>query len=425
MKKTVTANISGTIYNIEDDAFDLMQKYLNSIKMYFSSYEDSEEIFMDFENRISENLYSISNNANEVINSKHVAKIIEIMGKPEDFEDLEIENNNIKDLSKVRRNNNDRIIAGVASGISDYFKIDPFITRLLFVLTIPVGGFGFFFYLICWIAMPKTSIVSSTKRKKFYRDHEDKIIAGIAQGIANYFSIDAFIIRLFFIALIFVNGLGFGLYLLIWISSKYAKTIKQKMDMSGINLNVDNVEKFVNESKNKIVESENVSKVGSKLYRIFIFPFKLIGQAFEILFPIIKRIPKVLIIFLIIYITAILGIFLIALIIIQFSLFEPNNELLALLQTIIVDLPALTLIMIYINFIISVLLLSIFLIKLLSEKNVKNSTIIVLSIGLFMVTSFNIINLGSNDKLENDIDKIEDFIEDKYFLNYSYKLKIN
>ena len=425
MKKTVTANISGTIYNIEDDAFDLMQKYLNSIKMYFSSYEDSEEIFMDFENRISENLYSISNNANEVINSKHVAKIIEIMGKPEDFEDLEIENNNIKDLSKLRRNNNDRIIAGVASGISDYFKIDPFITRLLFVLTIPVGGFGFFFYLICWIAMPKTSIVSSTKRKKFYRDHEDKIIAGIAQGIANYFSIDAFIIRLFFIALIFVNGLGFGLYLLIWISSKYAKTIKQKMDMSGINLNVDNVKKFVKESKNKIVDRENVSKVGSKFYRIFIFPFKLVGQAFEILFPIIKRIPKVLIIFLIIYITAIIGILLIALIIIQFSLFEPNNELLALLQTIIVDLPELTLIMIYFNFIISILLFSIFLIKLLSEKNVKNSTIIALSIGLFMVTSFNIINLGSNDKLEDDIDKIEDFMEDKYFLKYNYKLKIN
>ena len=425
MKKTVTANISGTIYNIEDDAFDLMQKYLHSIKMYFSSYEDSEEIFMDFENRISENLYSISNNANEVINSKHVAKIIEIMGKPEDFEDLEIENDNIKDLSKLRRNNNDRIIAGVASGISDYFKIDPFITRLLFVLTIPVGGFGFFFYLICWIAMPKTSIVSSTKRKKFYRDHENKIIAGIAQGIANYFSIDAFIIRLFFIALIFVNGLGFGLYLLIWISSKYAKTIKQKMDMSGINLNVDNVEKFVKESKNKIVDTENVSKVGSKLYRIFIFPFKLVGQAFEILNPILKRIPKVLIIFLIIYITAILGIFLIALIIIQFSLFEPNNELLTLLQTIIVDLPALTLIMIYINFIISILLFSIFLIKLLSDKNVKNSTIIVLSVALFMVTSFNIINLGSNDKLENDIEKIEDFIDDKYFLKYNYKLKIN
>ncbi|GIR91567.1 MAG: hypothetical protein CM15mP92_0310 [Halieaceae bacterium] len=197
------------------------------------------------------------------------------------------------------------------------------------------------------------------------------------------------------------------------------------MDMSGINLNVDNVEKFVKESKNKIVESENVSKAGSKLYRIFIFPFKLVGQAFEILFPIIKRIPKVLIIFLIIYITAILGIFLIALIIIQFSLFEPNNELLALLQTIIVDLPALTLIMIYINFIISILLLSIFLIKLLSDKNVKNSTIVILGVTLFMVSSFNIINLGSNDKLEDDIDKIEDFIEDKYFLNYNYKLKIN
>ena len=47
--------------------------------------------------------------------------------------------------------------------------------------------------------------------------------------------------------------LDLDLYLLIWISSKYAKTIKQKMDMSGINLNVDNVEKFVKESKNKIL----------------------------------------------------------------------------------------------------------------------------------------------------------------------------
>lgn len=425
MKKTVTANISGTIYNIEDDAFDLMQKYLNSIKMYFSSYEDSDEIFMDFENRISENLYSISNNANDVINSKHVAKIIEIMGKPEDFEDLEIEDNN-KDLTKLRRDNNDRIIAGVAAGISDYFKIDPFITRLLFVLTIPVGGFGFFFYLICWIAMPKSNMIQSTNRKKFYRDHDDRVIAGIAQGIANYFSInDPFIIRLFFIALIFLNGFGFVLYLIIWISSNYAKTIKQKMDMSGVKLSVDNVEKFVKESKDKITRDKNISEVGTRVYGIAIFPFKLIGQTFDIVFPFIKRIPKILLIFLIIYLTAFAGILLIALIIIQFSLFEPNNELLTLLQTIIVDLPPLSLTMIYINFIVSILLFSILLVKLLSNKNVKNLTIIVLSIGLFMVTSFNIINLGSNDKLENDIEKIEDFVEDKYFLKYNYKLKIN
>jgi len=420
MKKTVTANISGTIYNIEDDAFDLMQKYLNSIKMYFSSFEDSEEIFIDFENRISENLYSISNNANEVINSKHVAKIIEIMGKPEDFEDLEIENNN-KDLSKLRRDNNDRIIAGVAAGISDYFKIDPFITRLLFVLTIPVGGFGFFFYLICWIAMPKSNMIQSTNRKKFYRDHDNRVIAGIAQGIANYFSInDPFIIRLFFLALIFLNGFGLVLYLIIWISSNYAKTIKQKMDMSGVKLSVDNVEKFVKENREKITEIE-----GTKIYAIVISPFKLIGRLFDKLFPFLMRIPKILVIFLIIYLTAFAGILLIALTIIQFSLFEPNNELLTLLQTIIVDLPPLTLTMIYINFIISILLFSILLVKLLSNKNVKNSTIVILGVSLFMVSSFNIINLGSNDKLENDIEKIEDFIEDKYFINYNYKLKIN
>ncbi len=86
-------------------------------------------------------------------------------------------------------------------------------------------------------------------------------------------------------------------------------------------------------------------------------------------------------------------------------------------------MPALTLIMIYINSIISILFSSIFLIKLLSDKTVKNSTIIILSVAPFIVTSFNIINLGSNDKLEDGIEKIEDFIDDEYSLNY--KLKIN
>jgi hypothetical protein len=47
-----------------------------------------------------------------------------------------------------------------------------------------------------------------------------------------------------------------------------------------------------------------------------------------------------------------------------------------------------------------------------------------LSVALFIVTSFYFINLSSNDKLENDIEKIEDLIEDKYFINYNYKLKI-
>ena len=88
-------------------------------------------------------------------------------------------------------------------------------------------------------------------------------------------------------------------------------------------------------------------------------------------------------------------------------------------------MPPLTLTMIYINFIVSILLFSILLVKLLSNKNVKNSTIVILGVTLFMVSSFNIINLGSNDKLENDIEKTEDFIEDKYFLKYNYKLKIN
>ncbi len=53
------------------------------------------------------------------------------------------------------RSTDDRMIAGVASGVANYLNLDPTIARLLFVLLALAGGPGIIIYLILWVVMPE------------------------------------------------------------------------------------------------------------------------------------------------------------------------------------------------------------------------------------------------------------------------------
>jgi len=54
MKKTLSINISGILFHIEEDGYDTLKNYLESINTHFSGYPDSKEIVSDIENRIAE-----------------------------------------------------------------------------------------------------------------------------------------------------------------------------------------------------------------------------------------------------------------------------------------------------------------------------------------------------------------------------------
>ena len=416
MKKTVTANISGKVFNIEDDAFAVMSKYLESVSSYFNTYDDKDEILVDFERRISENLLSIISNSNDIVTNSHISKIIEIMGKPQDFDIDSSEDFDQVSKYKLKRNNNDRIIAGVASGLAEYFKIDPLITRILLVSLVFAGGFGIFFYLVCWIAMPKSSMNEAFNRKKFYRDSEEKIIAGVCKGIANYLSIDVLYIRIFFLAMIFIGGWGVILYLILWIFSRSAKTVKQKMDMSGYKMDLDNVKKFYDESEKKNVEKEGKSS-------FLFFPFKLIGQFFDKLLPFLGQVPKVILMIILFYLVSLAAIALVGLSIVYFGLYASNDELLNMIQLLLVDLKPLSVTMIYIELIAFITLLSFGIIKLLTERSINKTLVISTAIVLFLVTIFNGITLGINEKLDNNIEEIVEYIEDRYdFLSITIEI---
>lgn len=172
MNQTLTVNISGIVFHIEVDAYDTLKNYLNKIKSYFNNSEEREEIMLDIESRIAELFSGMMNEKNEVIKTSDVEKVIEIMGKPEQYisEDEEqtqefAKETYVKGDKKLFRNPDDRIIGGVCSGLGAYIGVDTVWVRLFFVAAFFMG-FGFFTYIILWIVMPEAKTASDKLKMK-------------------------------------------------------------------------------------------------------------------------------------------------------------------------------------------------------------------------------------------------------------------
>lgn len=160
MNKTISINISGLNFLIEEDAYLKLQKYLDEVRRHCGPDTDVEEVMSDIESGISEKLKSVITPYKDVITMKDIDSLIKIMGTTEDF-DREVggvhadnsSNSNIK--RKLYRDPEDFVIGGVAGGLGAYFDIDPIIFRVAFILLIFVSGFGVLAYIILWIATPE------------------------------------------------------------------------------------------------------------------------------------------------------------------------------------------------------------------------------------------------------------------------------
>ena len=85
MKKTFTVNLNGTVFHIDEDAYQLLENYLSNLRIHFSREEGSDEIMSDFEARISELLNERIRLGFSVITIEHVEEVIQRMGKPEEL----------------------------------------------------------------------------------------------------------------------------------------------------------------------------------------------------------------------------------------------------------------------------------------------------------------------------------------------------
>jgi len=186
MKKTFTINISGSVFHIEEDAFEKLQNYLLLLNNYFACQEGGQEILQDIESRIAELLQEKTTSDQEAVTSIWVDEVMQRMGKPEDFsDDDEAEKTCVQDQTekankRLYRDGENRVLGGVCSGMSAYFNIDPVFLRILFVLLVFIGvGISAIIYLILWIVVPE----ARTTAQRLEMRGEDATISNIQKTI--------------------------------------------------------------------------------------------------------------------------------------------------------------------------------------------------------------------------------------------------
>lgn len=127
----------------------------------------------------------------------------------------------MKIKQKLYRDSANGMIAGVCAGLAKYFKVDVYILRFIWIILALFFGSGIFIYLAAILIIPKEphlnneiEMVDPGREKKLSLKNEDKIVAGVCAGIADFYDIDVSIIRFLFIILTFIYGIGLIIYIL-------------------------------------------------------------------------------------------------------------------------------------------------------------------------------------------------------------------
>lgn len=163
MKKTLTVNISGIVFHIDEDAYDKLGQYLASVRRHFTPDEGCDEIMADIESRIAETLQQKISESKQVVNLKDVEDVIRQLGEPDQIggeeevsgEPSAKKMHTEKTQRRLYRDPDNAILGGVSGGLGAYFQLDPTWIRIAFVLFTFVYGFGPMLYLILWIVVPK------------------------------------------------------------------------------------------------------------------------------------------------------------------------------------------------------------------------------------------------------------------------------
>jgi phage shock protein PspC (stress-responsive transcriptional regulator) len=169
MDKTININIAGTLFKIDEEAFRILRDYLQSINNRFRNIKGGHETIEDIELRIAE-IFQSQRGLAGAISKDNVEAMIAIIGKPEDF---------------------------------DHFDSET-----------EAPGY-------------------TSQRKRMYRNPDDTIISGVCGGLGAYLGTDPVLFRILFVISVMFFGVGFFVYIALWISLPSARTDTQKREMFG------------------------------------------------------------------------------------------------------------------------------------------------------------------------------------------------
>jgi phage shock protein PspC (stress-responsive transcriptional regulator) len=188
MKITVSVNLGGYSFYIDEDAYDELKRYLKNLELYFAGEESSSEILSDIESRMAELFRAKMTGFKQVITIEDVKETISVLGTPEDIADKEDTSAGEKFAStgnhRMYRDPDRRIIGGVCAGIAAYWNLDPLIPRIIFVALMLAGGLGLLIYLILWIVLPE----AKTTAQKIEMKGEPVNIHNIKESVKEEFN---------------------------------------------------------------------------------------------------------------------------------------------------------------------------------------------------------------------------------------------
>jgi phage shock protein PspC (stress-responsive transcriptional regulator) len=234
MDKTININIAGTLFQIDDIAFRLLRDYLQAINNRFRNVQGGHETVEDIESRIAE-IFQSQRGLAGVITKENVEAMISIIGKPEDF---------------------------------DQDEPGP------------------------------DQKVYTAQRKRMYRNPEDKIIGGVCSGLGAYLETDPVLFRILFVLFTAFFGVGFLIYIVLWIALPEANTDVRKREMFGnayhsvrsMTKQADGI--YSSTSEQYSASYNNTSKIGNAFNEVF----RAIGRVCYIFFRIFMIIIGVLLV---------------------------------------------------------------------------------------------------------------------------------
>ncbi len=313
MNKVININFQGRILPIEELAYDLLKQYIDSLRNYFVNEEGCDEIINDIECRIAELCDERLKKGAPCITQEDMNLIITSIGRPADFEAQDgfeastsqsqqnlnqntTENTNSNfyrdgnNPKRLYRDEQNKVLGGVCSGIANYFVIEPWIVRILWLFLI---GLNILVYIILWIAVPSSSVKEvGGVRKRLFRDIDNKIIGGVCAGLAKYFGIKVWIFRILFLIpfirfvvnfrhihlfqfwdfpdfpnfldITFSPGAVF-IYIVLWLVLPEARTSADKLEMVGEKVDLNSIKNTIQNDMEGF--SKRAQNWGSEFYK--------------------------------------------------------------------------------------------------------------------------------------------------------------
>lgn len=253
MKKTFNINIGGFVFTIDDDAYELLNNYIDTLQEAFRHQTEGREIVNDIESRIAELFQEKISGGQMVITLSDTEEIINRIGQPED----------IISISEEIEENRDPVTGET---------ID---TETISLNDTPQG------------TVPP--VEPGRVNKKLFRDPQMGILGGVCAGLGEYLNVDIALIRLLMVISIFISlSITAFIYVLLWIILPEVKTPYDRMQLQGEQPTIQNIgEKVTGSFRNGVDSVSNeIRQKGpgfwSGLVKVFVVIFLII--AFPVIF---------------------------------------------------------------------------------------------------------------------------------------------